>query len=124
MKKTSIAVRRGLTLFALSLVQVFVSTWVLVSLTLLPLGVGLFLVPEAVMKQRRFAERSRKLAGSWNGIEIPSPYLPQQAYPRGVFGQAERTRALLSDPATWRDVLWGVADPIVGATLALLAATI
>jgi signal transduction histidine kinase len=104
------------------MVQVLASSWVIVALSLLPLGVGVFLVPDAVMRQRRLAQLSRKLAGKWNGVEIPSPYLPERDHPTGFFGQAERTRALLSDPATWRDALWGVADPVVGAMLAVFAA--
>jgi signal transduction histidine kinase len=122
MKKTLIPVERGFALFGLAIVQVLVWAWVVVALSLLIIGVGVFLVPEAVMKQRRLAELSRKLAGKWNGVEIPSPYLPEPAYSKGFIGQAERTRTLLSDPATWRDLLWGVTDPIVGALLASFAA--
>jgi len=124
MNKTFTPVRHGFALVGLSLVQILVWSWVVVALTLLLLGVGVFLVPEAVMKQRRLAELSRRLSGKWSGVEIPSPYLPERAYPKSFLGQAERTRALLSDPATWRDMLWGVADPVIGIILASFAAVL
>jgi hypothetical protein len=53
MTKIFTAVWRGLALFGLAMVQVLASSWVIVALSLLPLGVGVFLVPDAVMRQRR-----------------------------------------------------------------------
>jgi signal transduction histidine kinase len=39
-------------------------------------------------------------------------------------GVAERCRWILTDPATWRDLLWSLLDTVIGFTLALFAAVL
>ncbi|MFI1045058.1 sensor histidine kinase [Streptomyces griseoruber] len=88
----------------------------LVSLTLIPLGVGLVTTPWVVRAARALADNRRDLARRWCGMHIPSAYrpLPRTANP------ARRTYALLQDPATWRDLRWLMADTVAGLVTALL----
>ncbi len=116
------SVRRGFLLFGLSLVQLLAWTWVIATATLCLVGVGLFLLPGAIAAQRFFAERARALVRDWHGLDLPSPYPPEPPAGTGVTGAFARCRFLLTDPATRRDLLWGITDPVVGGFLALLAA--
>ncbi|HXA60774.1 MAG TPA: sensor domain-containing protein [Streptosporangiaceae bacterium] len=118
------ATTRGLRLFGLATVELAVFAWAIVSIALIPLGAGLFLAPDAIRKLRRTAGLARRQAREWNGIEIPDSYLPAPRFEGGFFGQIEEVRFLLTDPATRRDLLWGLIDPVVGGVLALLPAAL
>ncbi|MEU7283558.1 sensor domain-containing protein [Streptomyces sp. NPDC045431] len=91
-----------------------------VSLALLPIGIGLFTTPAVLAAVRAHATSRRRLAAAWSGQDIPSPYrlLPANAR-RGVAGCVRRCRAMLKDPATWRDVGWLALDSTVGFAVAL-----
>ncbi|MEV0012425.1 sensor domain-containing protein [Streptomyces sp. NPDC047973] len=112
--------------FALSFESIAGSTtlfvlWVL-SLSFVPLGVGLVTTPWVTGLVRRHADRRRRLADAWSGIRIPVPYRP---FPRdartGFVGQTERTAHILKDPATWRDLRWLLLDMTAGYVLLVLA---
>ncbi len=89
---------------------------------LIGLGVGLLLLPFSTAICRAVANWARSLAGKWQGVEIPRPYRPKPKFQRGVMGFAERLRWILSDPATWRDLIWSLLNTVIGFTLALFAA--
>ncbi|MFE0426823.1 sensor histidine kinase [Streptomyces sp. NPDC058953] len=114
---------RGLALGLYALVgsiSLFVLT--VVSIVLLPLGVGVFSTPVLVGLVRTHAGQRRLLAARWAGIRIPPSYRPFPRDPRsGITGQVERCAVLLKDPATWRDLLWLLVDMTAGAIVALLA---
>jgi DNA-binding NarL/FixJ family response regulator len=56
-----------------------------------------------------------------NGAQIAAPYRPRPDFaPLGVIGCWQRCRWLPSDPATWRDLLWTLANVPVGLLLGLL----
>ncbi|MFE3517255.1 sensor histidine kinase [Streptomyces sp. NPDC059166] len=95
--------------------------WVL-SVSFVPLGVGLVSTPWVTRLVRRHADRRRGLADAWSGIRIPVPYrpFPRDARP-GLLGQAERTLLILRDPATWRDLRWLFLDMTAGYVLLVLA---
>jgi signal transduction histidine kinase len=113
-------------------VPVFVAT---VLGLLLGYGLGLiFLVPWVLEDLRWLADWRRSLA-RWSGVSIARPYQPMPPLvPRledGLYqiGKdlyktqrwarwAQRWRWLQTDPATWREVLWRGADPVVGGVLA------
>ncbi|MEU9360121.1 sensor domain-containing protein [Streptomyces sp. NPDC048301] len=112
--------------FALSFESIAGSTtlfvlWVL-SLSFVPLGVGLVTTPWVTGLVRRHADRRRRLADAWSGIRIAVPYRP---FPRdartGFVGQTERTAHILKDPATWRDLRWLLLDMTAGYVLLVLA---
>jgi signal transduction histidine kinase len=110
-----LACGRGLLQMVLALavgIPLFVLT--VVSIALIPVGVGLVLTPLMLMGVRSWADLQRVWAAEWSGVQIPRPYRPE---PKG--GALRRLRWLLTDPATWRDLLWTLANVPVGAVLGL-----
>ena len=85
------------------------------------MGVGVLLLPPVTLVIRWLANRSRRLAGEWSGVQIAEPYRPKPAFQPGIIGLIERCRWILTDPATWRDAAWTLLDPAVGGSLALIA---
>ncbi|MEW1679734.1 sensor domain-containing protein [Streptomyces sp. NPDC093594] len=112
-----LAAVRGLALALVSLpgaVVCFVAA--VVSVCLIPIGVGIVTTPYVLKAVRAFADRRRVLAAEWGGVRIPPSYrpLPKDANPWA------RTFGMLSDPATWRDLLWLPVDMTAGFVTALL----
>ncbi|MGC9473052.1 sensor histidine kinase [Streptomyces mutabilis] len=89
----------------------------LVSLALIPIGIGIVTTPYVLSGVRMFADWRRVLAAEWGGVRIQRAYrpLPENANPWG------RTFGMLGDPATWRDLLWLPVDMTAGFVTALLA---
>ncbi len=85
------------------------------SVVFVPLGVGVFLVPLVASGVRALANKERALAREWFSVEIPVPYRPVPGRPR--------CRQVLTDPATWRDLLWLALAP-VGLLLGILPAAL
>ncbi|MFH8803537.1 sensor histidine kinase [Streptomyces sp. NPDC017936] len=118
---TALAAGRGLVLAVVSLpAAVLCFTLSLVSIALIPIGVGLLTTPYVLTGVRAFADRRRVLAAEWGGVRIPSAYrpVPEDANPW------TRTFALLRDPATWRDLRWLPVDMTAGFVTALLPAVL
>ncbi|HEX3814816.1 MAG TPA: histidine kinase [Mycobacteriales bacterium] len=85
---------------------------------------------------RALAGLRRQLAAAWDGVAIPTPYFPRptlQRVPHGWYwtGHDYHKRRWMAwwslnftwfgrDPATWRDILWLICEPVVGVVLALL----
>ncbi|OPG10396.1 sensor histidine kinase [Streptomyces sp. GKU 895] len=92
----------------------------LVSIALIPIGVGIVTTPWVLTGVRAFADWRRVLAAEWGGVRIPSAYrpLPANANPWG------RTFGMLGDPATWRDLRWLPVDMTAGFLTALLPAVL
>ncbi|MFJ3687503.1 sensor histidine kinase [[Kitasatospora] papulosa] len=90
----------------------------LLSFTLVLLGVGLVTTPRLTEAVRKHADRRRRLAATWSDVRIPVPYRPFPKDVRdGLIGQVERTRHILKDPATWRDLRWLLLDMTAGYVL-------
>ncbi|MER6984041.1 sensor domain-containing protein, partial [Streptomyces carpinensis] len=112
---------RALVLAAVSLagsLTLLVAT--LVSLLLVPLGVGVLTTPLVLTGVRMFADRRRLLVLRWGGPPIPREYRP----PTAGAGPWRRLRDLLGDPATRRDLRWLVVDMTAGFVTALLPAAL
>jgi signal transduction histidine kinase len=112
---------RGLGLAVVSLggsLALFVLS--VVSLVLVPFGVGLVTTPWVLAGVRAQADRRRLLAAEWCGVRIPPGY---RAVPAGAKPWT-RTFRLLGDPATWRDLLWLPVDMVAGFVTALLPAVL
>ncbi|MCW1093622.1 sensor domain-containing protein [Streptomyces sp. RS2] len=109
---------RGLALALISLPgAVICFCLTVVSIALIPIGVGIVTTPWVLTGVRAFADWRRLLAAEWGGVRIPRAYRP---LPEGANPWA-RTFGMLRDPATWRDVLWLPVDMTAGFVSALLA---
>ena len=95
----------------------------LLALVVLGTGLGLarFAVPYALLGVRGLARLTRQLAGDWCGVPIPERYTPRPDEALTVTG---RLTWLAMDPATRRDLLWTVANPVACSLAALPAAII
>ncbi|MEW2162341.1 sensor domain-containing protein [Streptomyces sp. NPDC007084] len=82
--------------------------------TLLVIGAGL--LPETVQTVRSFASFERRRVGARTGEGVP------EAYPPLTGPLAERLRHATTDPATYRDLRWVLAQLLYGLTLCCLAA--
>jgi signal transduction histidine kinase len=89
----------------------------IVSLALIPVGVGLVLAPAALLAVRGLADQQRAWAAEWSGVPIRRPYRPEPASSRNPF---KRLVWLLGDPATWRDLLWLLLNVPLGLLLGVL----
>lgn len=90
----------------------------LVSVALIPLGIGLLTTPAVLTGVRALADVRRRIAAQWCGVRIPAVYRPR---PESA-NPWTRTFALLRDPQVRRDVLWLPVDFTAGFVTALLPA--
>jgi signal transduction histidine kinase len=81
----------------------------LLALVVLGTGLGLarFAVLPALLGIRGLARLTRQLAADWCGVPIPERYAPR---PDGALTFTGRLRWLATDPATWRDLRWTLAN--------------
>ncbi|MGW6455955.1 sensor histidine kinase [Streptomyces sp. NPDC055078] len=123
---TLVAGAQGLALALLALVgSITLFVLAVVSIALIPIGVGVFTTPALLLLVRTHAHQRRLLAAQWSGIRIPAAHRPFPPDLRtGITGQVERCALLLKDPATWRDLQWLLVDMTAGAVVALLTPTL
>jgi signal transduction histidine kinase len=89
------------------------------------LALGRFGAPAALLGIRRLASLTRRLAGEWCGVPIAEPRPRPLPLPReGRLRFAERMSWLLTDPGTWRDLLWLMVNLVATWVLAALSAVI
>ncbi|MFH9008848.1 sensor histidine kinase [Streptomyces afghaniensis] len=118
-----VAALRGLGLALIALpgsVLCFVLS--LVSIALIPVGVGLVTTPWVLTGVRAYADWRRVLAAEWGGVRIPPAYRPSPS--PWVANPWTRTFWMLRDPATWRDLRWLPVDMTAGFVTALLPAVL
>ncbi len=121
-RAAAFAAVRGLALAVLSLVGSLVLFVVsVVSMALSVVIVGVFLTPIVTSVARTHADLRRRLAQEWFGVRIPAPYRPRPRFQDGVIGALERYRWIMTDRATYRDLLWMIVDPTAGLTLGIVA---
>ncbi len=112
----------GLALAVLSMVgSLVLFIFMVVAMSLSFAIVGLFLVPLVAPLVRGHADLRRRLAYDWFGVRIASPYRRRPSFQGGVIGVLERYRWIMTDPATWRDLVWMLVDASAGFTLGILA---
>ncbi|MEU8731893.1 sensor histidine kinase [Streptomyces tendae] len=117
-RSVALSAVRGLALALISLPgAVICFCLTMVSIALIPIGVGIVTTSWVLTGVRAFADWRRLLAAEWGGVRIPRAYRP---LPEGANPWA-RTFGMLRDPATWRDVLWLPVDMTAGFVSALLA---
>ncbi|HEX5288179.1 MAG TPA: sensor domain-containing protein [Streptosporangiaceae bacterium] len=117
---------RGLALAVLPVIACvplfFVSVF---SVVLLGSGIGIVPAPTSLLAVRRLASRQRRVALEWSGVTIVTPYRPRPVeVTNGLIGRMQRCKWLLTDPATWRDLLWTLTSLPAGALGALPAVLI
>lgn len=115
-RRALLAVPQGLALALLGVGSIVLFVLAVVSISLIPIGVGLVTTPAALAAVRGYANLRRRLVRSWFGMEIAEPYRPR---PAG--GPLTQIRARLTDPATGRDLLWMLVDMSGGIAVALFA---
>ncbi|TYC10463.1 sensor histidine kinase [Actinomadura syzygii] len=86
------------------------------SIAFIPLGVGVLLAPAVFGAIRSIANQQRVWADEWYGVRIAVPY---RAEPAGGLGPFARLGRLLTDPATWRDLLWSFLNVPVALVLGI-----
>ncbi len=118
------ATGHGVALGALALAEAIVWALLMVVAVLSGCVIGLPLVAPSVLGVRRLAGLTRDLSAAWCGVPITAAYRPPPAAltapgpGRTVARLPARLRWLLSDQATWRDLLWMVLNPCLGVVLA------
>ena len=93
-----------------------------VILALPALAVGFFLASRLLLVIRQLARLTRRLSRRWCGVPIADPYLPRPGADGRKAGLGRRLTWLLTDQATWRDLLWATVNGCVGWFLAVLPA--
>ncbi|GAB2960720.1 histidine kinase [Micromonospora polyrhachis] len=128
---------RLLYLLALALLGVLLAV-LTVLVMVLGFGVGqVYLLPPIIEMTRWLTGYRRELLGKWSGVAVETPYRPEPELPAprpdGLYqvddhlyetarwaAYNQRLKWLNRDPATWRDMLWLVTDPLVGGATLLL----
>ncbi len=91
------------------------------------IGVFVFWIvmgPVFLLCFRPVARLTRRLAGQWCGVPIAAPYLPRPWAGGGKAGLRRRLTWLLTDQATWRDLLWVTVNGLVGWILPVVPAAV
>ncbi|MGI8879658.1 MAG: sensor domain-containing protein [Jatrophihabitans sp.] len=115
-----LATSRGWVLFLRVIPEILILSLWSVSLGLVGLGVGVLLFPVLTLRVHQLANLARAMAADWSDTRIERPYALTPRFGPHPVGWGKRTIWLLGQRTTWRDGLWLLLDPIVGATLALL----
>jgi signal transduction histidine kinase len=114
---------RGLVLAVMAVVSLPLFFVSVVSVLLLSAGIGVVLAPKSLLAVRRLANKERRWAQEWSDVTIVTPYRPRPVeVTNGLIGRLQRCKWLLTDPATWRDLLWTLVNAPVGAVLGGLPA--
>jgi signal transduction histidine kinase len=114
---------RGLVqaLVAVAGVPLFIAS--MLSLLTLVAGIGILLAPKSLLAVRGLASGQRRWAREWSRVSIATPYRPRPVeITNGLIGRLQRCKWLLTDPATWRDLLWLLVNVPAGVVLGLLPA--
>jgi signal transduction histidine kinase len=95
----------------------------LASVLLVPAGIGVVLAPKTLGALRGYTDLQRRWALEWSGVTIATPYRPRPTKRTNkLFRPFRRCKWVLSDPATWRDLLWTLVSVPVSGVLGLLPA--
>src|SRR5215831_9344828 len=118
-----LASARGLALVGVALAEAGLILALALELSFAVFVYPLLLIPPTLLAVRRLANLVRRLSGEWCGVPIPVPYRAYREPDPGAgrwrrFGQAGGQ--LVTEPATWRDLLWMTVDPLACWVLAAI----
>ena len=116
--------RRGMLLAITAVACLPLFAFALVSVVMVASGIGLVFAPKALLAVRWQADLERRRALEWSGVTIASPYRPEPKSGNRLVRGLRRGMWVLSDPATWRDLLWTVAGVPVSLVLGLAPAAL
>lgn len=78
------------------------------------IGIGAVMLP-IVTKWVRWLCNANRRAAARSGVEIAVPYRPEpKEFEKDIVGWIRRCKWILTDPATWRDLLWLLLNSVVG----------
>ncbi|WP_254886283.1 sensor histidine kinase [Streptomyces sp. NA02950] len=78
------------------------------------IGIGALALPIVTKAVRWLCDTSRRTAGR-SGVLVERPYQPApQEFEKDIVGWMRRCKWILTDPATWRDLLWLLLNTAVG----------
>ncbi|NLU79132.1 sensor histidine kinase [Micromonospora sp. HNM0581] len=117
------ATGRGVVLAAAAVLSLALLVATTLATAFILLGVGVLLLPLLTPLVRRLTGLCRELAAH-SGVAIATPYLPERPSEPGAVGWVQRCRSILTDPASWRDLLFLLLNVFVGFVLGLLPATL
>ena len=113
---------RGMLLAVTAVACLPLFAFALASVVLLASGIGLILAPKMLLAVRWQADLERRRALEWSGVTIAAPYRPEPKSGNRLLRGMRRRLWVLTDPATWRDLLWTLAGLPVSVVLGLLPA--
>ncbi|MER7845811.1 sensor domain-containing protein [Kitasatospora sp. NPDC096077] len=91
---------------------------------LVVIGIGALMLPIVTGWVRRLCNANRRAAAR-SGVPVDVPYRPApQEFEQDIVGWIRRCKWILTDPATWRDLLWLLLNSVVGMTGFLPAAVL
>ncbi|SDX34008.1 Histidine kinase [Amycolatopsis xylanica] len=137
MTRYLIALRRSFVLAGLAIVGLLPLLGTLVALVFICSGVLIWFAPPVVEWCRRYVNRMRHVATELTGVELPAPYRAEPPEPEreadGWYRDGNslyrkpkwvwvnrRIEWVFEDPATFRDGMWLVLNPVVGLLLPLV----
>jgi signal transduction histidine kinase len=91
-----------------------------VAVLLTVIGVGVFLVPLLAVVVRAVTDYDRRLLAQWTGVAIGQPYRPRPE----TLDAWGTYRWVMTDPATWRDLLWLLLSVYLAAPLLVVPAAL
>ncbi|XRQ06810.1 histidine kinase [Actinomadura welshii] len=100
-------------LWVLGIPACLLGLWFITVVSMITSVIGVLLFPSAVTALRGRLDAYREAVTRYTGVEIQRPYLPEPEYEPGAQGTLKRFIERFAEPATWRDYLWTLTDPIV-----------
>jgi len=119
-RRSAFTALHGLRVFVLSLAaHIPLLVLSIVSVALIPIGIGMLALPQVVTWTRLLTRSQREIARDWAGVDIARAYRPAP----GRYTPWSAFRWVVTDPATWREMLWLLVG-IPAGVLGLLALAI
>ena len=118
---------RGVALVGVALAEAGLILALVLELSFAIFVYPLLFIPPTVLAVRRLANVVRRLSGQWCGVPIAEPYRNYREPDSSAgtwrrFGEA--SGQLVTEQATWRDLLWMTVDPLALWVLPAASASI